>query len=115
LSLDPLPAKSIPDDVSALAYRIVAEALTNVRRHAPAATTVHVAVTRTAADTLTVTVTNDLPAASAAPARSTPGGRGLPGLAAVAAAVGGRVDAGPHGDRWRLHAALPLAPGKGRS
>ena len=114
LSLDLLPAKSIPDDVSALVYRTVAEALTNVRRHAPAATAVHVAVTRAAADTLTVTVTNDLPAALAAPVRSTPGGRGLPGLAAAATAVGGRVDAGPHGDHWRLHAALPLAPGKGR-
>ncbi|WP_229073390.1 sensor histidine kinase [Actinoplanes sp. DH11] len=114
LSLDPLPAEPIPDDVSVLAYRTVAEALTNVRRHAPAATAVHVAVTRTVPGTLTVTVTNDLPPAPAAPARSTPGGRGLPGLAAAAAAVGGRVDAGPYGDRWRLHAVLPLAPGKGR-
>ncbi|MDR7277165.1 sensor histidine kinase [Catenuloplanes atrovinosus] len=124
LSLDPLPAESVPDDVSALAYRTVAEALTNVRRHAPAATAVRVAVTRTAADTLTVTVSNDLPVAPAAPARGTTGGRGLPGLAAAggrglpglaaaAAAVGGRVDAGLHGDRWRLRAVLPLAHGKG--
>jgi signal transduction histidine kinase len=114
LSLDPVPADSIPADISALAYRTVAEALTNVRRHAPAATAVSVAVTRTDAGILTVTVTNDLPTTTAAPARATPGGRGLPALIAAAAALHGRVDAGPHGDRWRLRAELPLAPGNGR-
>jgi hypothetical protein len=40
------PVGRVPDDVSALAYRTVAEALTNVRRHAPAAATVSVAAAR---------------------------------------------------------------------
>ncbi|MGC4747034.1 sensor histidine kinase [Micromonospora sp. DT201] len=111
LALDHLPAGLVPSDVSAVVYRTVAEALTNVRRHAPAASAVSVAVTRTGSGTVAVTVTNDLPAgATVTPApRATPGGRGLPGLAAAAATVGGRVDAGPHDGGWRLRAELPLA------
>lgn len=38
----------------------------------------------------------------------TTGGRGLRGSAERAALLGGSVEAGPHGDRWRLRAVLPL-------
>ncbi|MEU7611529.1 histidine kinase [Micromonospora sp. NPDC049204] len=114
LDLDPVPAGLVPADVSALAYRTVAEALTNIRRHAPTATAVSVTVVRTDLGTLTVTVTNDVPTTAAAPARATPGGRGLPELTAAAAALHGRLDAGAHGGGWRLRAELPLAPGNGR-
>ncbi|WP_240810349.1 sensor histidine kinase [Actinomadura sp. WMMA1423] len=110
LDLDPALTGALPDDVSSVAYRTVAEALTNVRRHAPAAPRVSVTVTRTGPDTLTLTVTNRLPTTAPAPPRSAPAGRGLPGLAAAAAAIGGRVEAGPHGADWRLRARLPLRP-----
>ncbi|WP_237296688.1 hypothetical protein [Streptomyces sp. 3211] len=39
------------------------------------------------------------------------GGRGLRGAAERAALLGGSVEAGPRGDRWRLRAVLPLAGG----
>jgi len=109
LDLDPALGATVPSAVSAVAFRAVAEGLTNVRRHAPTATLVDVAVTRTGPDTLIVTVANDLPAGGEKPSRDTPSGHGLPGLVAAAAAVGGRVDAGPHGGGWRLTAELPLS------
>lgn len=108
LDLDPALPATVPAAVSAVAFRTVAEALTNVRRHAPTAVLVSVAVTRTGPDALAVTVINDLPAGARKPSRDAPAGRGLPGLAAEAEAVGGRIGAGPHGTGWRLTAELPL-------
>ncbi|GIG47992.1 hypothetical protein Dsi01nite_060330 [Dactylosporangium siamense] len=114
LTFDPTLTDSVPVAVAALAYRIVAEALTNVRRHAATATLVSVDVTRTGLSTLALTVTNDLSATAEQASRGVPAGRGLAGLAAAAGAVGGRVDAGRHDAGWRLSAQLPLTSARAR-
>ncbi|MEV0324250.1 sensor histidine kinase [Streptomyces sp. NPDC050658] len=88
-------------------HRVVQEALTNAARHAPGAeVTVE---TATDAAGITVTVTNG-PAQQPAPASG--GGSGLLGLRARAADLGGTLDAGPHGDGFRVVARLPARGGE---
>ncbi|MEU6233233.1 histidine kinase [Kitasatospora sp. NPDC047058] len=101
----------IPREVAATAYRIVVEALTNVRRHAPAARVVDVRVRREGRR-LEVTVQND----GGGPQPSGPrlgearrGGSGLAGLAARVEALGGSLASGRTGaDSWRVTATMPL-------
>jgi signal transduction histidine kinase len=85
------------------AYRIVQEALTNVRKHAPgAAATVELAWT---ADRLLVRVADDGPGADGTP------GHGLAGMRERAASVGGTLDAGPgSGGGFVVTATLPRGP-----
>ncbi len=93
----------VPRDRAATAYRIVVEALTNVRRHAPAATRVDVSVTGDAGG-VRVRVGND----TTGPApRRRHGGRGLAGLRDQVAAGGGTLTAGPCADGWELVAVIP--------
>ncbi|WP_139981790.1 sensor histidine kinase [Nocardioides litoris] len=81
-------------------YRILQESLTNAARHAPgAATTARVEVG--AAGTTVV-----VDSAGPAPAVVHEGG-GLVGMRQRAAAVGGRLTAGPHAGGWRVEAVLP--------
>ena len=85
-------------------HRIVQESLTNVLRHAPAATRVDVTVACTDHE-VTVTVDDDA-VAHAAP-RTTGSGRGLIGMRERALMYGGSIDAGPRpGGGWRVHAVL---------
>jgi signal transduction histidine kinase len=95
----PLPAKT---DLAA--FRIIQEALTNVRRHAaPAHVTVHVTYGESE---LTVQVDDD---GHAARAVLSDGGNGIPGMQERAAALGGQVDARPRPDGgFRVQARLPL-------
>jgi signal transduction histidine kinase len=79
----------LPPAMAGTVHRIIQEALTNVVRHAPLARTVTVDV-RVADGEVTVSVTNDGPAA--APGR---GGFGLIGMAERVTALGGEVTAGP--------------------
>ncbi|GAB1819153.1 sensor histidine kinase [Herbidospora sp. RD11066] len=96
----------VPREVTATAYRIVVEALTNVRRHAPTATRAQVRVRRTGT-TLEVTVTDDARSGPAPTRRG--GGLGLAGLAESVEALGGTLAAGPNDPcGWRLAATLPL-------
>jgi signal transduction histidine kinase len=91
--------------VALAAHRIVAEALANALRHAPAAaTTVCVDV---AGDSLTVEVTSR---GTLAPAPDD--GRthyGLVGMRERAEIVGGRMRAGAVPEGWQVHAHLPYA------
>jgi signal transduction histidine kinase len=97
----------MPVEVSTSAYRVVMEALTNVRQHAPEASSVDVWVTRTPLQ-LMVRVRNDGPAARTPTVRERPG-YGLVGLAERVRAVGGRITAGPGvGGGWIVDAVLPL-------
>jgi signal transduction histidine kinase len=100
----------VPPAVQSVAYRIVQEAVTNVARHAPAATTVRVGVRR-APDAITVDVADNGPAATASggPAAD---GNGMRGMRERAAALGGSLQAGPadDGGGWRVHARLPMSP-----
>lgn len=90
--------------------RVVAEALTNVRRHAPAATLVRIEARR-AGRSIELCVTDDGgPVPAAVPARD--GGRGLPGLSARLAEAGGTLDAGPRpGGGWQVTARIPRRAG----
>lgn len=88
-----------------LAYRVVAEALTNVRRHAPSARTVEVSLTG-GPRCVEIRIDNDgVGPTSRAPRPA--GGAGLTTLAELVAAFGGTFQAGAAEPGWRLHATLP--------
>ena len=97
----------LPVEVSTSAYRVVMEALTNIRQHAESARVADVWVRRTP-DWLLVRVAND----GAPPRTGLPrdrAGYGLVGLTERVRAVGGRITAGPGIDGgWVVDAALPL-------
>ncbi len=92
-------------DLDLAAFRIVQEALTNVRKHAPdAAVTISVSV---AADEVQIDVEDTGPARTAQVAGS---GHGLVGMRERAALHGGHVEAGPtSAGGYAVHARLPLA------
>ncbi|MEW2581383.1 sensor histidine kinase [Streptomyces syringium] len=97
--------RSVPPATGRTAYRIVQEALTNARKHAPGA---EVAV-RTAGDRqqgLTIEVVNP---AGKEESGAVPGsGQGLIGLSERATLAGGRLAHGPTADGgFRLHGWLP--------
>ncbi|GAA0925489.1 sensor histidine kinase [Nonomuraea longicatena] len=127
------PEIVVGPDTAALAYRIVIEGLTNVRRHAPRARSVELDVT-ISAGTLEVTLVNDGvtrsqksrrgsvaarhpdvserasgPKTPMAERGSRIGGSGLPGLSALVAEHGGELMAAAVPDGWSLTARLPLA------
>jgi signal transduction histidine kinase len=104
--------RAVPGEVDRAAYRIVREALTNVRRHAGAGASVTVAIGYGQTE-LAVRVddtgvgppsTSDIdPAAQA--------GNGIPGMRERAAALGGTLAAGPRpGGGFRVEAWLPVPP-----
>jgi len=97
-------------EISGTVYRVVLEALTNVRRHAPTARQVSVEIRRNGAH-LIVRVTNDGARRQALLRRARPGGTGLRGLAERVAALGGTSWAGPLGPAgWAVHVVLPVVP-----
>jgi len=98
----------LPDSVSVTGYRLVQEALTNVRRHAGPvdAVTVHVHVD---AGQLVIEVSDNGRGAGARPSAD---GFGIVGMRERVAALGGTVAAGPRpGGGWRVRSVLPLDPG----
>jgi signal transduction histidine kinase len=97
----------LPVEVSTSAYRVVMEALTNIRQHASNARVVDIWVRRTP-DWLLVRVANDGVEARSATPRDRHG-YGLVGLTERVRAVGGRITAGPGIEGgWVVDAALPL-------
>ncbi|MFE1874793.1 sensor histidine kinase [Streptomyces sp. NPDC059496] len=90
-----------PPLVGRTAYRIVQEALTNVRKHAPGAAA-DVRVTGSPGDGLMVVVRNAPP-----PGPAEGGGQGLIGLAERARLAGGELMAVPAGGGFRVRAWLP--------
>ncbi|MFD5214335.1 sensor histidine kinase [Microbacterium sp. NPDC058345] len=100
-----IDSTNVSDGCALAAYRIVQEALTNVRKHAPGAD-VRVAVHQ-GDGALTVQVDNG-------PATGTPpsiegGGFGVPGMTERARVYGGTLAAGPTPTGWSVHASLPTA------
>ncbi|WP_248294989.1 sensor histidine kinase [Actinoplanes sp. TBRC 11911] len=93
----------VPDQVGRHAYRIVQEALTNARKHAPGAP-VRVEISTCLKQGLTVQIENGL-----APGGSMPGaGAGLAGLHERVQLVGGRLEHGPTpAGEFHLKAWLP--------
>jgi signal transduction histidine kinase len=94
-----VPPVAVAPAVSREAFRIVQESLTNAVKHGTG--TVHVRLT--AADDLTIEVTNPMPA--------TPGttrtGRGVAGMRERVRLLGGDLDAGPADGAWRVRVRLP--------
>ncbi|MFD5351304.1 sensor histidine kinase [Streptomyces sp. NPDC058657] len=111
--LTPLPSPHPPlsRESGAAAYRITAEALTNIRRHAPAAPHATVVLTETPT-TVELRITNAPGTAPAQAARTKrTGGLGIPALTEHAEALGGTLTAGPRPDGgWQLTAVLPKDP-----
>ncbi|MGH3447264.1 MAG: sensor histidine kinase [Nocardioidaceae bacterium] len=93
--------------VSREVYRIVQEGLTNVQRHAGRAST----AVRLGVDDgqLTTEIVNG---AGAKPASTTGGGRGLEGMRERVHMLGGRFDAGPDDEGWRLSVTVPTGAGR---
>ncbi|WP_306746593.1 sensor histidine kinase [Saccharothrix yanglingensis] len=102
---DDVEGLPLPPSVAGALHRVVLEALTNVRRHAPRAADVRVAARAEDGD-LVVEVAND-----GVPAGPRGGGYGLTGMAERVAALGGALEAGPRpGGRWLVTARVPLGP-----
>ncbi|ROP27521.1 signal transduction histidine kinase [Couchioplanes caeruleus] len=98
----------IPVLVAHAAYRIVREALINARKHAPASE-VRLDV-REAGDRVTVTVVNTLTRSDDLGHHALSAGTGLTSMRERATLLGGELMASRDGDRWRVHATLPLHP-----
>jgi signal transduction histidine kinase len=100
----------IPVLVAHTVYRIVREALTNARKHAPDAY-VRLEVFRNG-DQVTVTVTNTLTHTAELGHGALSAGTGLPSMRERATLLGGEVTVGRDGDVWRVRATLPLRQGE---
>jgi len=100
------PVDDLPVEIGSSAYRVVMEALTNVRRHANKASRVDIVLHRTA-EWLFVRVGDD---GHGGGPRGHSHGFGLVGLHERVGALGGRIQAGPGaGGGWVVDAALPIA------
>jgi signal transduction histidine kinase len=105
---------AVPELVGRTAYRVVQEALTNARKHAPGAE-VRVRVTGSPGTGLAVEVRNTAPPAAPRPTAGPPtdpgAGQGLAGLAERVGLASGRLEHGPTPDGgWCLTAWLPWPP-----
>ncbi|WP_432456555.1 sensor histidine kinase [Cellulomonas iranensis] len=101
-----VPDAPLAPGIGESAYRIVREALTNVRRHAVDPST-HVCV-RVVDDALRLEVGNDGVRPGSAPRGS--GGFGLTGMAERVAALGGTLHAGAdEADTWVVRVEIPAA------
>ena len=97
----------VPAGIELSAYRIVQEAITNVRRHAGPVGHVDITVQR-ANGSLMVEVADDGRGASAA---ASPNGFGLVGMRERVVAYEGELLAGPRkGGGWRVRATFPVRP-----
>jgi signal transduction histidine kinase len=102
--LDQLP---VPSQLATTIHRVVTEALTNVRRHAPTATEVSVTACTEADDLVLEVRNNGVPATPL----SSPGGFGIIGMTERVAMLGGSLTAQREtGSCWRVTARLPLGP-----
>lgn len=91
------------------AYRVIQEALTNVRKHAGPEVRAEVSVVRVG-PSVEVTVLDDGGTAELPADDDAGGGHGLLGMRERATALGGSCFAGPrYGGGYRVHAVLPVA------
>jgi signal transduction histidine kinase len=95
-------ADGLPAAVDLSAYRIVQEALTNVVKHAPGS---RAEITVDREDSVLVIEVINEGVRNGRPAGP---GRGLLNMRERALAVGGVLEAGPSGRRWRVRAELPV-------
>lgn len=96
----------LPAAVDLAAYRVIQEALTNVRKHAGPAARAEVSVVRVGA-TAEVTVIDN--GSGGGGCNGDGGGHGLLGMRERVTALGGSLTAGPrYGGGFRVHAILPV-------
>ncbi|MGI5379690.1 sensor histidine kinase [Streptomyces sp. CA-251387] len=113
LRRDRAVSDDLPHEVQAAAFRVVQEALTNIRRHAADATHVEVRL-RDCAGRLEVSVADDGRGGTQLPAAAHGGGFGLVGLKERVTALGGELDAGPRGGvGWEVRAVFPTGALRG--
>jgi signal transduction histidine kinase len=102
----------LPASVDLAAYRVVQEALTNVRKHAGPEARAEVSVVHVGQN-VEITVLDNGPEAGAARPEPEEGGsgHGLLGMRERVGALGGTLHAGPrYGGGFRVHAILPVEP-----
>ncbi|MGH6655514.1 MAG: sensor histidine kinase [Actinocrinis sp.] len=92
-------------DASLALYRTAQESLTNARKHAPNAP-IEIALS-CGESTIELTVTNLAATGPITALHASGGGYGLAGLKERAELAGGTLDAGPHGEGWRVRLAIP--------
>jgi signal transduction histidine kinase len=98
--------RDLPSSVDLAAYRIIQESLTNVIRHARAATA-RIAIAYRRLDV--VIQIEDDGFGGPGPGQPAPGGNGLLGMRERATALGGELEAGPRPEGgFRVRARLPL-------
>ncbi|MEU2789778.1 histidine kinase [Streptomyces sp. NPDC007100] len=111
LDIAPGVTGALSREAASTAYRVVVEALTNIRRHAPDAALATVAVgpaEEADGPAVAIRVTNDAPRRpDASPLGRRDRGQGLIHLTERVEALGGSLDAGPYEDGWRLTVTLP--------
>ncbi len=99
--------RPLPAEASLALYRGAQEALTNVARYAPGASTT--VLLRYGSELISLTVEDRLatPPSSAAGLTGVGGGNGLSGLRERLERAGGRMHAGPTEDGWRVELEVP--------
>ncbi|MET9800770.1 sensor histidine kinase [Streptomyces sp. NPDC006368] len=111
----------LPAAVDLAAYRIIQEALTNVRKHAGPDATAEVSVVRVGRTVEVTVLDNGVPARARGdgpltPAQGDSGGHGLVGMRERVTALGGTLTAAPrYGGGFRVHAILPLTAPTGEA
>lgn len=115
LTVDGDPAR-LAGPTGQAVLRVVQEALTNVRKHAPGAdVSVAVHAGRDPDEDVVLLVQDRASAESPVPAAGglaeTGGGYGLQGMRERAALLGGTLDAGADGEGWRVELRLPAPAG----
>ncbi|MET7647885.1 histidine kinase [Streptomyces sp. NPDC005426] len=99
----------LPAAVDLAAYRVIQEALTNVRKHAGPGAKAEVSVVRVGATAEVMVLDNGRGTADRAGGDLAGGGHGLLGMRERVTALGGTLTAGPrYGGGFRVHAILPL-------
>ncbi len=101
-------SRPLPVEVSLALYRGAQEALTNVARYAPGATTTVVLRYASGLASLTVEDRLDGPPPTAGGLGDVGGGNGLNGLRERLERVGGRMQAGPTASGWRVELEVPV-------
>jgi len=102
--------RPLPGESGLAVYRAVQEALTNAAKYAGDGATAAVTIAWTdSAVTVDVVDAGGDHVAAGLPS----GGYGLAGLAERAALAGGRLEAGPTPDGWRVTLTMPVAPATG--
>ena len=102
--------RRLAEPVAQTVLRVVQEALTNVRKHAPGANVSVALHAGDRPDSDVVLVVDDHPngiARAPSPLAATGGGYGVQGMRERAQALGGTLTAGPRGDGWRVELHVP--------